>query len=54
MGKIELSEVEKKVDDKPVFAFASYIEYTKGLRNDIKGMTEIAYEHGAKMIVDAF
>ena len=54
LGKIPLSEVEKKVDDKTVFVFASYIEYPNGLRNDVKGMAEIAHDHGAKIVVDAF
>lgn len=54
MDRIPLNEIEKKVDDKTVFVFASYIEYSNGLRNDIKGISEIAHEHGAKVIVDAF
>jgi len=52
-GKISLDDFEKAVDDKTVAVVISHVEYVNGLRHDLRGISEIAHDHGAYLIVDA-
>jgi cysteine desulfurase/selenocysteine lyase len=52
-GKISLEDVEKAVDDKTVAVAISHVEYVNGFRHDLRGLSQIAHEHGAYLIVDA-
>jgi selenocysteine lyase/cysteine desulfurase len=46
-GNIELADFEKTIDEKTRVVSLSRIEWTSGLRYDIKAISEIAHEHGA-------
>lgn len=52
-GKILCEDLEKAVDDQTVAIVVSHVEYVNGFRHDLKGLSEIAHEHGAYLIVDA-
>jgi selenocysteine lyase/cysteine desulfurase len=52
--EIPLKRFEKAIDDKTILLFVNHVEYPNGLRNDIKALAEIAHEHGAYILVDAF
>ncbi|MDH5362381.1 MAG: aminotransferase class V-fold PLP-dependent enzyme [Aigarchaeota archaeon] len=53
VGRIDPSDVERKVDDRTVALCISDVEFGNGFRNDMKTLSEIAHEHGAYMINDA-
>jgi len=52
-GRIDVSDVEKNVDDRTVAVSISEVEFGTGFRNDMKTLSEIAHEHGAYIINDA-
>ena len=52
-GRNELSDLEKLVDDKTKLVQISQVGYINGFRIDLKEVTEIAHEHGAKVLIDA-
>jgi len=52
-GRIDPSDVEKKIDDRTVALCISEVEFGNGFRNDMRTLAEIAHEHGAYVINDA-
>lgn len=53
-GVIEVSDFEKAIDDMTKIVCLNRVEWTSGLRHDVKAITEIAHEHGALVLDDAF
>jgi selenocysteine lyase/cysteine desulfurase len=52
-GRIELTDLEKVIDDRTRLVQVSQVSYTNGFRFNLKEVGEIAHEHGAKLLVDA-
>ena len=52
-GRIDLSDLEKAVDDHTRLVQVSQVSYINGFRLDLKKVAKIAHEHGAKVLVDA-
>lgn len=52
-GKISLESIEENVDDQTVVVAISHVEYVNGFRHDLRGLSEIAHEHDAFLVVDA-
>lgn len=52
-GRVELSDLEKRVDDKTKIVQVSQVSYVNGFRFDLKDVSDIAHEHGAKVLVDS-
>ena len=53
-GRIETSDFEKAIDDKTRVVSMSHIEWTSGLRYDVKSIVHIAHEHNALVVDDAY
>jgi selenocysteine lyase/cysteine desulfurase len=53
-GRIETSDFEKAVDDKTKVVSMSHIEWTSGLRYDVRSISDIAHEHGALVVDDCY
>ena len=53
-GLIELSDFEDGIDDRTKIVCLNRVEWTSGQRHDVKAITEIAHEHGALVLDDAF
>jgi selenocysteine lyase/cysteine desulfurase len=53
-GRIETSNFEKAVDDKTKVVSMSHIEWTSGLRYDVRSISDIAHEHGALVVDDCY
>lgn len=53
-GVIEVSDFEKHIDDDTKIVCLNRVEWTSGQRHDVKAITEIAHEHGALVLDDAF
>jgi selenocysteine lyase/cysteine desulfurase len=53
-GCIELADFEKIIDDNTRVVSLSRIEWTSGLRYDVKAISEIAHEHGAIVVEDSY
>jgi selenocysteine lyase/cysteine desulfurase len=53
-GRIETSDFEKAIDDKTRVVSLSHIEWTSGLRYDMKSISKIAHEHGALVVDDCY
>jgi cysteine desulfurase / selenocysteine lyase len=51
-GRILLEDVERMVDDKTVALSVSHVEFSNGLRNDLRSISEIVHRHGAYLVVD--
>jgi selenocysteine lyase/cysteine desulfurase len=52
-GKIELSDLEKAVDDNTKILQISQVSYINGFRFDLREVSQIAHECGAKVLVDS-
>ncbi len=52
-GKISLENVEEIVDNKTAVVAISHVEYVNGFKHDLRGLSEIAHEHDAFLVVDA-
>jgi cysteine desulfurase/selenocysteine lyase len=52
-GVIEISDMEKAIDDNTKLVQVSHVSYVNGFRFNLKEIAEIAHEHGAKILVDA-
>jgi len=52
-GRIDLSDLEKAVDEHTRLVQVSQVSYINGFRFDLKKVAEIAHEHDAKVLVDA-
>lgn len=53
-GLISLSDFEKAIDDKTKIVCLNRVEWTSGQMHDVKTITEIAHDHGALVLDDAF
>ena len=53
-GVIDVSDFEKEIDDDTRIVCLNRVEWTSGLRHDVRAITEIAHEHGALVLDDAF
>jgi cysteine desulfurase/selenocysteine lyase len=51
-GRLRLEDFEKAIDDHTVAVAVSHVEYPNGFRNDLRGLSEAAHEHDARLIVD--
>ena len=52
-GRVELSDLEKAVDDKTKIVQISQVSYVNGFRFDLREVAEIAHAHGARVLVDS-
>ncbi|MCW4048775.1 MAG: aminotransferase class V-fold PLP-dependent enzyme [Candidatus Bathyarchaeota archaeon] len=52
-GIFQLSDLEKLVDDKTRIVQISEVSYVNGFKADLKAVSEIAHNHGAKVLVDS-
>lgn len=52
-GWVDLSDLEKAVDDHTRLVQVSQVSYINGFRFDLKGVADIAHEHGARVVVDS-
>ncbi len=52
-GRTELADLEKLVDDRTRLVQVSQVGYINGFRPDLKEVTKIAHEHGARVLVDS-
>ena len=52
-GRVDLSDLEKAVDDHTRLVQVSQVSYINGFRFDLKGVADIAHEHGARVVVDS-
>lgn len=52
-GRVELTDLEKAVDDRTRLVQLSQVSYVNGFRFDLRATANIAHEHGAKLLVDA-
>ena len=53
-GVIDVSDFEAAIDDRTKIVCLNRVEWTSGLRHDVKAICEIAHEHGALVLDDAF
>ena len=53
-GVITTADFEKAIDDNTKVVSISSVEWTTGLRYDLKAISEIAHEHGAIVLDDAY
>lgn len=53
-GLIDTSDFEKTIDDNTKLVCISHVEWTSGLRYDMKAISEIAHDHGAYVMDDAY
>ncbi|MBD3204742.1 aminotransferase class V-fold PLP-dependent enzyme [Candidatus Bathyarchaeota archaeon] len=53
-GIIKIEDFEKTIDEKTKAVCISEVEWTSGLRYDMKSVSEIAHDHGAYIINDAY
>jgi len=49
---IDINDIEKAVDDKTIALAISHVEYSNGLKNDIRELKRICDERGARLVVD--
>jgi len=53
-GRIGIEDFEKAIDDDTRVVSISRIEWTSGLRHDMRAISAIAHEHGALVVDDAY
>lgn len=53
-GQIPLSDFEKVIDDNTKVVSVNHVEWGSGLTYDLRAISEIAHDHGAYIVVDAF
>jgi len=53
-GVIDLSDFEEVIDEETKIVCLNRVEWTSGLRHDVKAITETAHDHGALVLDDAF
>ena len=49
----ELADIEKQIDDRTRLIQVSHVSFVNGDTMDLDALTEMAHEHGAKVLVDA-
>jgi len=52
-GSFDLSDLERLVDDRTRLVQVSHVSYVNGFRLDLGEVSQVAHEHGAKVLVDA-
>ncbi|MBD3205431.1 aminotransferase class V-fold PLP-dependent enzyme [Candidatus Bathyarchaeota archaeon] len=52
-GIVDISEMEKAIDDRTKLVQVSHVSYVNGFRFDLKEIAEISHGYGAKLLVDA-
>jgi cysteine desulfurase/selenocysteine lyase len=52
-NRFELADIEKQIDDRTRLIQVSHVSYVNGDTMDLKAVSELAHEHGAKVMVDA-
>ena len=53
-GRIETADFEKAIDDRTRVVSISHVEWTCGLKHDLKAIAEIAHNHGALLVDDPY
>ena len=53
-GRIEAADFVKAIDDRTRVVSISHVEWTCGLKYDVKAISEIAHDHGALLVDDAY
>ena len=53
-GRIETADFEKAIDDRTRVVSISHVEWTCGLKYDVKAIAEIAHDHGALLVDDPY
>jgi selenocysteine lyase/cysteine desulfurase len=51
--RFELADIEKEIDDRTRLIQVSHVSFVNGDTMDLKAISDIAHEHGAKVLVDA-
>ena len=52
-GQISLNDLEKAIDNNTKIVQVSQVSYVNGFRLDLKKVSDIAHDHGAKVLVDS-
>lgn len=52
-GIVTLEDLEKLTDDKTKVIVLSHVEYSSGIRYNLKEVADLAHKHGALLVVDA-
>jgi cysteine desulfurase/selenocysteine lyase len=53
-GLIETSDFEKAIDDNTKVTCVSRVEWTSGIRYDMKALSELSHQHGAYLVDDGY
>ncbi|OGD53940.1 hypothetical protein A3K81_00030 [Candidatus Bathyarchaeota archaeon RBG_13_60_20] len=53
-GFIETTDFEKAIDDKTRVVCISRVEWTSGIRYDVKAISDVAHSHGAVVVDDGY
>ncbi|RLI08803.1 hypothetical protein DRO42_05665 [Candidatus Bathyarchaeota archaeon] len=53
-GRIETADFERAIDDGTRVVCISHVEWTCGLKYDVKALAEVAHDHGALLVDDAY
>jgi selenocysteine lyase/cysteine desulfurase len=51
-NRFELDDIEKQIDDRTRLIQVSHVSYVNGDTMDLKAVSDMAHEHGAKVMVD--
>jgi selenocysteine lyase/cysteine desulfurase len=51
-NRFELDDIEKQIDDRTRLIQVSHVSYVNGDTIDLKAVSDMAHEHGAKVLVD--
>ncbi len=52
-NRFELGDIEKQIDDRTRLIQVSHVSYVNGDTMDLRAVSDMAHEHGAKVLVDA-
>lgn len=52
-GRIDMDDLEKKIDDNTKLVQVSQVSYVNGYRVNLREVAEITHEHGGKLLVDS-
>jgi len=53
-GRVLIEEYEKLIDDNTRLVIVDYVSWLTGYKEDIRTLSNIAHEHGALLVTDAF